>query len=74
MAEHTRSTDSVKSIYRQARLHRWSETVDMIQEMVRDCRHSTERWSETADILQEMVRDCRHSTGDDQRLRTQYRR
>ncbi|CAI9581901.1 unnamed protein product, partial [Staurois parvus] len=39
------------------------------------------RRSETADNLQEMVRDCRHGTGDDQRLqtgddqrlRTQYR-
>ncbi|CAI9563891.1 unnamed protein product, partial [Staurois parvus] len=25
-------------------------------------------------IVQETVRDCGHSTGDDQRLRTQYRR
>ncbi|CAI9576657.1 unnamed protein product [Staurois parvus] len=24
--------------------------------------------------IQEMTRDCGHSTGDDQRLRTQYRR
>ncbi|CAI9550108.1 unnamed protein product [Staurois parvus] len=30
--------------------------------------------SETADTVQEMTRDCGHSTGDDQRLRTQYRR
>ncbi|CAI9536686.1 unnamed protein product [Staurois parvus] len=29
---------------------------------------------ETADTVQEMTRDCGHSTGDDQRLRTQYRR
>ncbi|CAI9558917.1 unnamed protein product [Staurois parvus] len=52
----------------------------MIQEMVRDCRHSTgdgqrlqtyyRRWSETADIVQETVRDCRHSTADRQRLQT----
>ncbi|CAI9593640.1 unnamed protein product [Staurois parvus] len=26
-----------------------------------------------AGIVQEMTRDCRQSTGDDQRLRTQYR-
>ncbi|CAI9602720.1 unnamed protein product [Staurois parvus] len=36
--------------------------------MTRDCR------PETADIVQEMTRDCGHSTGDDQRLRTYYRR
>ncbi|CAI9579486.1 unnamed protein product [Staurois parvus] len=62
---------------------RWPETADIVQEMTRDCRHSTgddqrlrtqyRRWPETADIVQEMTRDCRHSTGDDQRLRTQYR-
>ncbi|CAI9623154.1 unnamed protein product [Staurois parvus] len=31
------------------------------------------RRPETADTVQEMTRDCGHSTGDDQRLRTQYR-
>ncbi|CAI9615301.1 unnamed protein product, partial [Staurois parvus] len=56
---------------------RWSETADILQEMVRGCKHSTgdgqrhqicyRRWSETADILQEMVRGCKHSTGDGQR-------
>ncbi|CAI9623084.1 unnamed protein product [Staurois parvus] len=40
----------------------------MMQEMVRDCKHTTgdgqrlqtcyRRWSETADIVQETVRDC----------------
>ncbi|CAI9559405.1 unnamed protein product [Staurois parvus] len=29
--------------------------------------------TEPADTVQEMTRDCGHSTGDDQRLRTQYR-
>ncbi|CAI9591854.1 unnamed protein product [Staurois parvus] len=55
---------------------RWSETADMVQEMVRGLRTWYRRWSETADMIQEMVRDCRHSTGDGdgQRLRTQYRR
>ncbi|CAI9603209.1 unnamed protein product, partial [Staurois parvus] len=28
----------------------------------------------TADTVQEMTRDCGHSTGDDQRLRTYYKR
>ncbi|CAI9594471.1 unnamed protein product [Staurois parvus] len=28
----------------------------------------------TAGTVQGMTRDCGHSTGDDQRLRTQYRR
>ncbi|CAI9550097.1 unnamed protein product, partial [Staurois parvus] len=32
------------------------------------------RRPETAHIVQEMIRHCGHSTGDDQRLRTQYRR
>ncbi|CAI9591738.1 unnamed protein product [Staurois parvus] len=50
----------------------------MVQEMVRDCRHTTgdvqrlqtyyNRWSETEDIIQEMIRDCRLDTGDGQRL------
>ncbi|CAI9581486.1 unnamed protein product, partial [Staurois parvus] len=40
---------------------RWSETADILREMVRDCRHAIgdgqrlqtyyRRWSETADIL-----------------------
>ncbi|CAI9574246.1 unnamed protein product [Staurois parvus] len=40
----------------------------------RDCGHSTGDGPETADTVQEMTRDCGHSTGNDQRLRTQYRR
>ncbi|CAI9534093.1 unnamed protein product, partial [Staurois parvus] len=45
---------------------RLSETADIIQEKVRDCRHETgnvhrlqtyyRRWSETADMIQEIVR------------------
>ncbi|CAI9535116.1 unnamed protein product [Staurois parvus] len=56
----------------------------MVQEMTKDCRHSTGNdqrlrtqyrgCPETADTVQEMTKDCGHSTGDDQRLRTQYRR
>ncbi|CAI9542502.1 unnamed protein product, partial [Staurois parvus] len=52
---------------------RWSETADILQEMVRDCRHTTGDGPrdcrhtygdgpETADILQVMVRDSRHTT------------
>ncbi|CAI9581449.1 unnamed protein product, partial [Staurois parvus] len=43
---------------------RWSETAEILQEMVRDCRNTTgdgqrlqtyyRRWPGTADILQEM--------------------
>ncbi|CAI9604132.1 unnamed protein product [Staurois parvus] len=43
--------------------------MDTVQEMTRDCGHSTgddqRLW-----IVQGMIRDCGHSTGDDQRLRT----
>ncbi|CAI9609974.1 unnamed protein product [Staurois parvus] len=46
----------------------------MIQEMTRDCRHSTGDDRRLRTQIQEMTRDCRHSTGDDQRLQTQYRR
>ncbi|CAI9585903.1 unnamed protein product, partial [Staurois parvus] len=42
--------------------------LDILQEMNRDCRHSTGD-EQTADIVHEMTRDCGHSTGDDQRLR-----
>ncbi|CAI9588193.1 unnamed protein product [Staurois parvus] len=45
----------------QTHYRRWSETADILQEMVRDCRHTIgdgqrlqtyyRRWSETADIL-----------------------
>ncbi|CAI9553496.1 unnamed protein product [Staurois parvus] len=35
-------------------------------------KHILNQW--IADLVQEMTRDCGHSTGDDQRLRTQYRR
>ncbi|CAI9610406.1 unnamed protein product [Staurois parvus] len=51
----------------QAWYRRWSETADMIQEMVRDA-DMIQRWSKTSDIIQEMVRDCGHGTGYDQRL------
>ncbi|CAI9542753.1 unnamed protein product [Staurois parvus] len=47
-----------------------TETADTVQEMTRDCRHSTGDDQRTVDIVQEMTRDCGHSTGDDQRLRT----
>ncbi|CAI9563893.1 unnamed protein product, partial [Staurois parvus] len=50
------------------------ETADTVQEMTRDCRHSTGEMTGETDTVQEMTRDCRHSTGDDRRLRTQYRR
>ncbi|CAI9535169.1 unnamed protein product, partial [Staurois parvus] len=50
---------------------RWSETADIVQETVRDCRHNR-RWLEAVDILQETVRDCRHNTGDGKRLQTWY--
>ncbi|CAI9602900.1 unnamed protein product, partial [Staurois parvus] len=48
-------------------------TADIVQEMTRDCGHSTGD-DQRLRTLQEMTRDCGHSTGDDQRLRTQYRR
>ncbi|CAI9588592.1 unnamed protein product [Staurois parvus] len=64
----------------QTNYRRWSETADILQEMVRDCRPGTgdghrlqkwyRRWSETAEMVQEMVRDCRPDTGDGQRLQT----
>ncbi|CAI9608148.1 unnamed protein product, partial [Staurois parvus] len=51
---------------------RRSEMADIVQEMVRDCGHSTgdgqrlqtyyRRQLETAVILQETFRDCRHGT------------
>ncbi|CAI9587772.1 unnamed protein product, partial [Staurois parvus] len=63
---------------------RWTETAHILQETVRDCKHTTgdgkrlqtyyRRWTETADILQEMVRDCKHTTGNGQRLQRYYRR
>ncbi|CAI9594984.1 unnamed protein product, partial [Staurois parvus] len=46
------------------------ETADILQEMTRDCRHSTVDDQRLRTQIQEMTRDCRHSTGDDQRLQT----
>ncbi|CAI9544342.1 unnamed protein product, partial [Staurois parvus] len=56
----------------QTYFRRWSETADILQEMVRDCRNTSvdgkrlqsyyQRRSETSDILQKMVRDCRHAS------------
>ncbi|CAI9608317.1 unnamed protein product, partial [Staurois parvus] len=37
--------------------------------MTRDCGHNT-RDDQRLRTVQEMTRDCGHSTGDDQRLRT----
>ncbi|CAI9582082.1 unnamed protein product [Staurois parvus] len=58
----------------------WPETAGTVQEMTRDCGHSTgddqrlrtqyRRRPETADTVQEKTRDCGQSTGDDQRLQT----
>ncbi|CAI9610202.1 unnamed protein product, partial [Staurois parvus] len=52
-------------------LNQW--TADTVQEMTRDCGHSTGD-DQRLQTVQEMTRDCGHSTGDDQRLWTQYRR
>ncbi|CAI9569442.1 unnamed protein product, partial [Staurois parvus] len=41
-----------------------------VQEMTRDCRHSTGDDQRLRTQYREMTRDCGHSTGDDQRLRT----
>ncbi|CAI9611696.1 unnamed protein product [Staurois parvus] len=49
--------------------YRWQETVDTVQEMTRDCGHSTGD-DQRLQTVQEMTRDCGHSTGDDQRLQT----
>ncbi|CAI9563991.1 unnamed protein product [Staurois parvus] len=48
-------------------LNQW--TADTVQEMTRDCGHSTGD-DQRLQTVQEMTRDCRHSTGDEQRLRT----
>ncbi|CAI9572636.1 unnamed protein product [Staurois parvus] len=42
----------------------------MVQEMTRDCGHSTGDDQRLRTAVQEMTRDCGHTTGDDQRLRT----
>lgn len=57
---------------------RWSETEDMLQDMVTDCRHVTvngqrqptcnRRCLETAEMLEEMIKDCTHVTEEGQRL------
>lgn len=44
---------------------RWSESTDLLQEMVRDNRHRYYR---------KKVRDCTHNTVGDQRLLTYYRK
>ncbi|CAI9557959.1 unnamed protein product [Staurois parvus] len=48
-------------------------TADTVQEMTRDCRHSTGD-DQRLRTVQEMTRDCGHGIGDDQRLRMYYRR
>ncbi|CAI9553250.1 unnamed protein product [Staurois parvus] len=50
----------------------WS--ADTVQEMTRDCGHSTGDDQRLQTQYRRWTRDCGHSTGDDQRLRTQYRR
>ncbi|CAI9557638.1 unnamed protein product [Staurois parvus] len=45
-----------------------------VQEMTRDCGHSTGMTRDCGHSTGDDQRDCGHSTGDDQRLRTQYRR
>ncbi|CAI9613558.1 unnamed protein product, partial [Staurois parvus] len=52
-------------------LNQW--TADIVQEMTRDCGHTTGDDHRLRNTVQRMTRDCGHSTGDDQRLRTQYR-
>ncbi|CAI9553781.1 unnamed protein product [Staurois parvus] len=60
-------SSALKSIDFQAKTNKYT---DDGQEMCpAGCRNVLD-----ADTVQEMTRDCGHSTGDDQRLRTQYRR
>ncbi|CAI9541773.1 unnamed protein product [Staurois parvus] len=41
-----------------------TETADTVQEMTRDCGHSTGHDQRLRTQYRRLTRDCRHSTGD----------